>query len=321
MAVDFRFILTGAKRVFDSRPIYAQMVVTDDCNLSCAYCYEHHAGAPLVPLHELEKRVDKLDALGVQVYDFLGGEPLKHPEIAALIQHTKSKRGGSNVVTIITNGFLLQRELVRELNEARLDFMQVSIDSVAPTESSKKTLKSVLSKLEILAAEARFKIEIQTVLNDDTCATYDALRRTLQRFPFAFGFSIMHDRDGRIAIHGEKFLGVLRKHGVFDGTNVYGKHLRELLYGNFTRRWKCLSGFKFLYVNSSGSVQWCSQQPRYVYPLELMDIDELRQNNRHKPCEAGCSLGCARLVSHMLGEPLRTLRASLTVATRMGLKR
>src|SRR4029077_8803328 len=115
MAVDWRFILTGDKRVFDSRPMYAQVVVTDDCNLTCTYCDEYTPGAPIIPLEELKKRIDKLDALGVQVYDFLGGEPMLHPHMSALVRHTKSKRGGSNLATIITNGFLVTTKHIEEL--------------------------------------------------------------------------------------------------------------------------------------------------------------------------------------------------------------
>ena len=82
MAVDSQFVLTGAKRVMDSRPMYAQVVVTDDCNLTCEYCDEYTPGGPIVPLTDLKARVDKLDELGVLVYDFLGGEPLLHPGLA-----------------------------------------------------------------------------------------------------------------------------------------------------------------------------------------------------------------------------------------------
>jgi len=119
MGVDSRLILTGAKRVIDSRPMYAQVVLTDDCNLSCTYCDEYLPGGPSVPLSELTARVDKLDELGVVVYDFLGGEPLMHPHLYKLVAHTKSKRGGSNVVTIITNCFLLTRDLIRSLMSPR----------------------------------------------------------------------------------------------------------------------------------------------------------------------------------------------------------
>ncbi len=45
-----------------------------------------------------------------------------------------------------------------------------------------------------------------------------------------------------------------------------------------------------------------------------MNLAELRRNNCHKPCESGCSQNCARMVSFALGEPLKTLRASLRIA-------
>lgn len=317
MAVDLRFVLTGAKRVLDSRPMYAQVVVTDDCNLTCSYCDEYTPGAPIIPLEELKRRVDKLDELGVFVYDFLGGETLMHPDIAALVAHVKAKRGGSNLATIITNGFLLTERGIRELNDAGLDFMQVSVDSLEPTPASDKSLKSLLPRLQVLAREARFKVEIQTVLNDQTRADYDRFRATLVGLPFAFGFSVMHGRGGQIAIRGEKFLELLRKYGVFEGVNFYGEHLEEMLRGDFSRPWKCLAGFKFLYVNSKGGVQWCAQQRDYMYPLEMMNPAQLRRNDAHKPCEAGCSLGCVRMVSHTLGEPFRTMGASVQLALGM----
>jgi len=314
MGVDRQFILTGAKRVIDSRPMYAQVVVTDDCNLSCTYCDEYIPASPIVPLAELTARVDQLDDLGVLVYDFLGGEPLMHPQLHELIARTKSKRGGSNLVTVITNGFFLTRDRVSLLNDSGLDYMQVSIDSIEPTERSHKSLKSVMPKLKLLAAEAKFKVEIQTVLNEETLKEYDHFRELVKGFPFQFGFSIMHERGGRIAIQGEKYLELLRRYGVFEGVNFYGEHLQEMLRGDFSRSWKCLGGFKFLYVNAKGSVQWCAQQRDYAFPLKQMDLTQLRRNDHHKPCEQGCCLGCVRLISHSLGEPMKSLRASIALA-------
>jgi hypothetical protein len=62
-------------------------------------------------------------------------------------------------------------------------------------------------------------------------------------------------------------------------------------------------------------VQWCAQQRYYSFPLEKLDFAELRANDRHKPCEAGCCLGCVRMISHSLGEPLKSLRSSIPLAT------
>ena len=317
MAVDKKFVLTGAKRVFDSRPMYAQVVVTDDCNLTCSYCDEYTPGAPIIPYETMKARIDKLDELGVLVYDFLGGETMMHPDIAKLVAHVKSKRGGSNLATIITNGFLLTKKNILDLNEAGLDFMQVSVDTLHPTDWSDKSLKSVLPKLKLLAETAKFQVEIQSVLNEENLNNYDEFRATLKDLPFAFGFSIMHGKGGQIAIKGEKYLALLDKYGVFEGVNFYGEHLKEMLKGDFSRAWKCLGGFKFLYVTSNGSVQWCAQQRGVAYDLMTLTPERLRANDVHKPCEAGCALGCVRMVSHTLGEPLKTFGASVKLAVGM----
>lgn len=321
MAVDLKFILTGAKRVIDRRPMYAQVVVTDDCNLTCAYCDEYTPGAPVIPLATMKKRIDTLDELGVLVYDLLGGETMMHPQAAEIVRHIKSKRGGSNLATIITNGFLLSEKSIRDLNDAGLDFMQVSVDSLRPTPHSDKCLKAILPRLKLLAKQAKFTVEIQTVLNEETLATYEEFREITKDLPFAFGFSVMHGKGGQIAIRGEKFLGLLEKYGVFEGVNFYGEHLKEMLRGDFSRPWKCLGGYKFLYVNSAGAVQWCAQQRACMVPLDELTPLKLKENDFHKPCEAGCSLGCVRMVSHTLGEPLKTAAASLRLAVSMNRKK
>jgi hypothetical protein len=51
-----------------------------------------------------------------------------------------------------------------------------------------------------------------------------------------------------------------------------------------------------------------------------MTLADLRANNRHKSCEPGCALGCVRLISHALGEPLTTLKTSLTLVSRLHLQ-
>src|SRR5262249_27643688 len=154
MGLGLRFVLTGAKRVVDSRAMYAQVVVTDDCNLTCSYCDEYAPGAPKIPIGELKRRVDKLDELGVQVYDFLGGEPLMHPDIAELIRHVKSKRGGSNIATIITNAFLLGEKGIHDLNDAGLHLMQGSVDSVAPVPGTYNNLDAVMPRPRLLGKTA-----------------------------------------------------------------------------------------------------------------------------------------------------------------------
>lgn len=308
-----RFILQGAKRIFDAKALYAQLVVTDDCNLSCGYCNEYIAGAPPIPLVLLQARVDALDALGVLVYDLLGGEPLLHPDLPQLIQYMKAKRQRENIVILITNGFLLNANRVAALNEAGLDMMQISVDSITPTSWSQKALKTVLPKLQMLAREARFRVKVQSVLTEQTYAQYQEFRRLLADLPFDFGFSLLHEPGGHIAIQGEEYVRLLQEHDLFAGMRFYRQHSEEMLRGDDARPWKCLGGSKFLYVNAAGEAQFCSQNHEFHKPLGEVTLHDLRANNRHKACEPGCALGCARLVSHALGEPLKTLKTSLSL--------
>jgi MoaA/NifB/PqqE/SkfB family radical SAM enzyme len=120
------------------------------------------------------------------VYDLLGGEPLLHPHLIPLIRYMKTGRRHHNIVVLITNGFLLTPTKVAALNDAGLDMMQISVDSIVPTAASHKALKTVLPKLRMLAREARFSVKVQSVLTEQTCLQYQEFRHLLADQPFDF---------------------------------------------------------------------------------------------------------------------------------------
>src|SRR6185295_13489539 len=242
--------------------------------------------------------------------------PLLHRDLASLIYYMKGKRQHRNIVVLITNGFLLTPKKVAALNDAGLDMMQISVDSIVPTAVSHKALKTVLPKLRMLAREARFTVKVQSVLTEQTCLQYEEFRQLLADLPFEFGFSLLHAAGGHIGIQGEQYVQLLRDHDLYAGMRYYRQHAEEMLRGDDSRPWKCLGGSKFLYVNAKGEVQFCSQNQEFRKPLLEMTLADLRANNRHKACEPGCALGCARLVSHALGAPLNTLKTSLTLGSR-----
>jgi len=306
-----RFIAHASKRLFDDKALYAQLVVTRNCNLSCAYCNEYSTGAPHLPADTLLERIDRLDDLGVLIYDILGGEPLMHPTVAELVAHIKSKQHGANLVTVISNGFLLTSGMISALNTAGLDLMQISVDSVHPGAQSMKSLKSLLPKLTMLAEQAHFTVKVQTVLTEDTAAEYEDFRQLLADFPFEFSFSFLHQPGGKIAIQGSQYLDLFDQQQLWGGMALYEEHARALLSGNFSKPWQCLGGSKFLYINADGHIQWCSQQIGANLPLAQTTPRDLAASHRHKPCEAGCAVGCSRLISHALGEPLRSLKTGL----------
>ena len=65
------------------------------------------------------------------------------------------------IAGMITNGYLLNVDRIERLNRAGLDHMQISIDNLEPDEVSKKSLKVLDKKLEMLAAVRRIPREHQ----------------------------------------------------------------------------------------------------------------------------------------------------------------
>src|SRR5712691_11843762 len=215
----------------------------------------------------MRRRIDTLAALGTSVVAFSGGEPMLHPDLDALIRHI---RAHGMMAGLITNGYYLVPKRIEELNDAGLDFLQISIDNVEPDEVSKKSLRVLDKKLQHLRDHAAFDININSVLGGGIKNPEDA--RTINRRARELGFStsigIIHDGRGSL-----KPLGGVER-AVFDdvtreisGTWQIAKNLysgirgfQENLADGKPNTWRCRAGARYLYIDETGLVHYCSQQ-------------------------------------------------------------
>ena len=140
-------------------------------------------------------RVDHLAKLGATLIMISGGEPLLHPDLEQII--ARVRRHG-RIAGLITNGYLLMPDRIQRLNEAGLDHLQISIDNVMPDDVSKKSLKVLDKKLQMLAEHAEFHVNINSVLGAGTRNPDDALiigRRALE-LGFSCSVGIIHPKSG-----------------------------------------------------------------------------------------------------------------------------
>src|SRR6202161_2624618 len=156
-----------------SHPYMAHIVPMRRCNLACTYCNEFDDVSTPVPLEEMKRRLDLLADMGTSIITISGGEPLLHPEIDEVILHIR-RRG--IIAGMITNGFFLNQERIERLNRAGLEHLQISIDNVTPDEVSKKSLKTLDGRLEMLAQHAAFQVNINSVLGSGVKNPSDALQ-------------------------------------------------------------------------------------------------------------------------------------------------
>jgi MoaA/NifB/PqqE/SkfB family radical SAM enzyme len=293
-----------AARVLTSRrrPMLAHLVVTRYCNLDCAYCTEFDKVSAPVPLDDLLARVDALARLGTQIVTLTGGEPLTHPGHDKVIARIREH---GMVATTITNGFLLTAERIAAMNDAGLQEMQISIDGVKPDEVSKKTLKSLAGKLELLSRHAAFHVNINSVLGISEERTQDALEvaQSAKELGFSHTVGVLHDAEGTLAP-----LSATQRQ-VYDDLMAKGSLAHRINYLMFQKNlmagkpnaWRCRAGARYLYICEDGLVHYCSQQRgKPGIPLDRYGVaDIVREYDASKPCAPFCTVSCVHQASFL----------------------
>ncbi|MCW5980429.1 MAG: radical SAM protein [Bryobacteraceae bacterium] len=284
-------------------PILAHLIPIRRCNLACKYCNEYdHASKP-VPITTMLRRVNRLADLGTSVITISGGEPLLHPELDAIIAQIRSR---GMIAGLITNGYLLNTGRVRRLNEAGLDHMQISIDNVEPDEVSKKSLKTLDYRLQLLAKHADFHVNINSVVGGGIPNPEDAL--TVGKRAVALGFTstvgIIHDGDGQLRPLGERERSVYRAMRAMQKSSYSQiNHFQDAIAEGRQNDWRCRSGARYLYVCEDGLVHYCSQQRGYPgVRLEEYTIEDIRREFlTEKTCAPNCTVSCVHQISYIDG--------------------
>src|SRR5260370_212911 len=170
--------------------------------LACADGNAYDDYSKPVPTEVMVARVNQLADLGTSILTLSGGEPLLHPDLDEIISAMR-RRGV--LACMITNGYLLTPERVQRLNRAGLDHMQISIDNVKPDDVSKKSLKVLDKKLQILAGHAEFHVNINSVVGGGIHNPHDDLvvgRRALEP-GFSATVGITQHGDGKVRPLGD----------------------------------------------------------------------------------------------------------------------
>jgi MoaA/NifB/PqqE/SkfB family radical SAM enzyme len=106
---------------------------TNRCNLECITCIRNSWDEPLGEMSStvFSRIVQGLKAIPASPSVFLGGlgEPLSHPHIVDMVKDLKST---GSFVELITNGTLLSKDLSKQLIDAGLDMLWVSLDGATP---------------------------------------------------------------------------------------------------------------------------------------------------------------------------------------------
>jgi MoaA/NifB/PqqE/SkfB family radical SAM enzyme len=280
-------------------PLLVHIIPVRRCNLSCSYCNEYDSVSSPVPTEVMLSRIDHLARLRTAFVTFSGGEPLMHPDLDKLVAHA---RRGNMVVTLITNGYYLSPERILSFNQAGLDHLQISIDNVEPDESSMKSLRLLEPKLRWLGEHADFSVAINSVVGSGVKNPEDALAvaRRARELGFMTSLGIIHDTHGQLKPLGPREMSVyeeLREHRQQSFVRL-NRRFQDNLARGIANDWSCRAGARYLYVDESGLVSYCSQQRGTPgIPIESYGLADIRREySTQKDCAPYCTVNCVQQV-------------------------
>lgn len=175
-----RFLTAVSGRVFNMRDRfgreidYMRISVIDSCNLNCYYCnpQDNNKNCQVINTLSVKKVLCIVRAatrLGITHFRLTGGEPLLHPQIDEMVSQIK-KIPGVRSVSLTTNAVLLAQH-ARQLKEAGIDSINVSLDTIDASEYEYITKKPLLKEVEHgidAAIECGIRVKINVVLTPQT---------------------------------------------------------------------------------------------------------------------------------------------------------
>lgn len=278
----------------------AHIVPIRRCNLSCTYCNEYDDFSKPVDTEVMLGRVDQLGRLGTSIITISGGEPLLHPDLDQIIGRI---RGTGAVTGLITNGYLLTADRIQRLNAAGLDHMQISIDNVMPDDVSKKSLKVLDRKLQLLSQYALFHVNINSVVGGGIKNPDEALfiaKRAIE-LGFSSTIGIIHDGGGQLKPLSEKEREIYLAVKALEKRNFSQlSFFQEKIAKGEPNEWRCRAGARYVYICEDGLVHYCSQQRGYpAKPLKDYTLADIRREYlTEKACAPHCTVSCVHYVSY-----------------------
>ncbi len=158
---------------------YLRLSVTDRCNLRCVYCMPE-SGVPLIDhadilsVEEVVRAVWIInDTVGLSKVRITGGEPLVRRGVLQIIKGISSI--GIEELTLTTNGLLL-RQMAKQLAEAGISRVNISLDSLRDRRLKKITRrdtslrdieKAIRSAFDAGLKPVRINCVLMRNINDD----------------------------------------------------------------------------------------------------------------------------------------------------------
>lgn len=260
--------------IFRNRPIYAHYGITHRCNLRCKMCsiYQDARQHDELTVEQIEHIFTRLRTLGLIYVSIGGGEPLLRKDLAVII---RSLRERGLMVRLLTNGILANKDIIKELVDAGLSDISISLDTLNSNKQDdiydrKGSWDDIIKALDqfIELLPRRNRILINTVVSPLNIMELPELSRFAEKRGCYISFiPIENSNDSRFVFTEEdhqlidKSYDILlqeKKKGkgnIFNSSRFLENSRRYLKSGKCY--WPCDAGCLYLSINPSGEFSIC----------------------------------------------------------------
>jgi MoaA/NifB/PqqE/SkfB family radical SAM enzyme len=337
VSMKYSYIVKSALKHLASgfrRPYMVMFETTLMCNMFCEYCIFGAAGGfndlqTRASRERIFRRIDEFCQMGVFALSFSGGEPLLNPYTGDYIAYAADRGMWTSMPT---NGLLMKKYAD---GLARLDMLEVSIDSLNPQRFAKRRgldgLPTILDNLEfVLTKRKPFTTQINAAVNLENLDDLPELAEFCRQRDLVLHPEAVHNviRQGEslpdIELHGVEIDRV--EHALRELRARYPRNVRFYTHyydfyrqGGFGPKFPCRHPSKLISMKPDGSVHLpCAFVTLFESQAPLKEVfssapaqEIIAQETSLWDFCRGCKIGCPYEVSAFTNSPMLALKSGL----------
>jgi MoaA/NifB/PqqE/SkfB family radical SAM enzyme len=245
--------------------------VTKRCNARCEFCdyWREPPGPELADYAPVVRRFDPL------VVTFSGGEPLVRRDFPEVVRRVRAA-DPHVYLSMVTNGAVLSLERARELRDAGIDQLSISLDYPDERHDAARGIPGLAARIRgllgPLAGVGFDAVSLNTVLKDDNLDRVPAIIELARANGVQVGFSafcqlkagradllVSEANRGRLRDTVRLIKEAKRAHRITRSSDYYLDRVEEYFAGASIPG--CEAGIRWLQVTPGGEVKPCSELP------------------------------------------------------------
>lgn len=249
-----------------SAPLKISMNLTKKCNLRCIQCFSDSGiiKAPELTTEDMYKLFDDMERNGTFFICLGGGEPFTRRDLFDILEYGTNKK---LAISIVTNGLLLNKNIIDKLNAIDLDYLWVSFEGLKENHErlrGKNTFDRTLDILELLKNNYKGKTALRMSINKYNIDECEGLLRIAEKYNidlirFTPLLSFGRAKDEDLVINQEQYISFLKNVKSLKSDSV------EIVYPNMqhnkiwvgTNGFGCHCGKEAIWVDEQGYVSPC----------------------------------------------------------------